>query len=63
MNDLLSLTIIVRATFFCSEKCEVVLDWFRTSDPWLVIDGVEDLIDEHQRSEVLCRLVSLEQTW
>jgi len=33
----------------------VVMNWSRTSDPWLDLDNVEDLVDgESQRSEVFC---------
>ena len=56
-------TVMVRAVLFCSENCRIILDWSWVSDSRLVLDGIEDLVDgEPERSEVFCRLESLEQT-
>jgi len=64
VDSLLPLFVMVRAVFFCLGEYGIILAWFRMSDPWLVLDGVEDLIDsELQQSEVLCQLVGLEWTW
>ena len=55
VDSLVPLTIVVRAVFFYSEEFGIVLDQFRTSDSWFILNDVEHLIDgEPQRSEVLC---------
>ena len=46
VDDLMSFGFVVGAMFFRPGKQGIVLDWSRTSDPWLVLDGVEDLIDQ-----------------
>ena len=45
VDGLVPMSIVVRTVFFCSRECGVVLDRFWTSDSWLVLDGVEELID------------------
>jgi len=63
VDSLVPLTVVVRTTLFYSEKCRFVSDWSRASDPRLVLDGVEDLVDgEPKQSEVLCWLEGLERT-
>ena len=64
MDGLVPFTVMVRPVLFCSEKCRIIPDWSRTSDPRLVLDAIEDLVDgETKRSEVLYRLEGLERTW
>ena len=54
--------VAVETILFCSEKCRIVPDWSRAYDPWLVLDGIGDLIDgEPERSKVLCQLEGSEQ--
>ena len=53
MWSLLSL----KEQYSSARKCKVVLDRSRTPDPWLILDGVEDLVEgELEQDEVLCRL-------
>ena len=41
-----------------------MLDWFRVSDPWLILDGVEDFIDqEFQWSEAFHRYIASKWIW
>jgi len=48
VDGLVSFGFVVRAG-----KRENVLDWSWTLDPWLVLDGVEDLVNQElQWSEV-----------
>ena len=42
MDDLVALAVMIGAIFFCSKKCEIVSDWSRVPNLWLVLDGVED---------------------
>ena len=54
MDGLVPLTVMLRIIFFLSRQCGDVLDWPRTFNPWLILDGIEDFIDgEPQRSEAL----------
>jgi len=63
VDGLVPLTVMVGTILFCSEKYKIVLDWSRVPDLWLVLDGIEDLIDgEPKRSEVLCQFERLVQT-
>jgi len=60
-NDFVPFTVIIGTVLFFSGRCKIVMDWYRALDPWLILDGVEDLIyGESERSEVLYRLESLE---
>ena len=53
VDGLVPFGFVVGAVFLRSEKRGIVLDLSWTSDPWLILDGVEDLIDrEPQWSEV-----------
>ena len=64
VDNFVSFTIMIGVILFCSEKCEIVLNWSWISNPWLVLDGVEDLINgELQKSEVFLQLVGSEWTW
>ena len=63
VDGLVPFAVRIRTILFCSGKCRIVPDWSRESEPRLVLDGIEDLVDaEPERSEVLCRLVGLEKT-
>ena len=56
--------LMVRAVIFRSEKCRVMLDRFRVSYSWLVLDGIEDFVDgELQRGKVLFRLEGSKSIW
>jgi len=62
MDSLVSFAIVVGIILFCSGMREVVLDGSQTPDPWLILDGVEGLVDwELQWSELLYRLVGSER--
>ena len=64
VNDLVSLTVMIRAIFFCSEKRGIVSNWSQTPDSRLVLDGIEDLVDgESQQSEMMFRSESSEWDW
>jgi len=45
MDDLVPFAVVVGAAFFRPGKEEIVLDWARVSDSWLVFDGIESLVD------------------
>ena len=45
VDDLVSLTIMAGAIYFCSRKREIIQDWSRTPNPQLVVVGVEYLVD------------------
>ena len=61
VDGLIPFTVVVGSVPFCSKKCRIVLNCFWTSDPCLVLDSIEDLVDEEpKRSEMLCQLEGLE---
>ena len=63
VDGLVPFAVGVRTILFCSRKCRIVSDWSRASDPPLVLDGIEDLVNgEPERSKMLCRLEGLEKT-
>ena len=45
MDGLVSFGFVIGAVLFRVGKREIMLDCSRASDPWLILDGVEDLID------------------
>ena len=52
VDGLVSFTFVEGTILFRSEEYRVVLDRLRAPYPWLVLDGIEDLIDwEPQRGE------------
>jgi len=52
VDGLVPFTVMVGTIFLRTEKRGIVLDWSQTSDPGLVFDGVEDLVDrELQQSK------------
>ena len=62
MDDLVRLIVMWGILLFCSRKRRIVLDWSRASDPRLIFNGVEELVDgELEWSEVLYRLEGLER--
>ena len=64
VDDLVSLTVMVGAIFFCSRKYEIVHDQSQAPNLRLVFNGIEDLVDgELQRSEVSHQLIGLERVW
>ena len=64
LDDLVSLTVMVRTVCFRSGECRIVLDHVQPLYPRLVIDNIEDFIDrEPQRNEVLFNLKCLEWIW
>ena len=61
MDGLLPLTVIKKTIFFHFGENRVVSDQLWALNPWLVLDGVEDFVNEEpQRSEVLFHLEGLE---
>jgi len=64
IDGLVSLSIIVGAVLFYSKMQWVVLYGTQKPDLWLVLDGVEDLVDgKPQWGEVLHRLIGSERVW
>ena len=60
----MSLTIMIGTIFLFSGKYGIVSDGSWASNPRLILDGVEDLVDgEPQRSGILFRLEGSEGTW
>ena len=45
VDGLVPLVVVVGVILLQPRKREIVLDWSRASDSWLILDGVEDLID------------------
>ena len=45
VDGLVSLIVMVGAIFLCYQKCGIVPDLSWAPNPWLILDGVEDLVD------------------
>jgi len=52
VDGLVPFTVVVGTVFLRLGKRGIVVDWSRASNPGLIFDGVEDLVDrELQRNE------------
>jgi len=64
MVDLVPFAVMVATVFFRPEKQGIVLNWSRASYPWLVFDGIENLVDwELQWCVAFHRSVNLGWIW
>ena len=64
MDGLVPFSLMKGAIFLRLEQWEIVMEWPWMYYPWLVLDGVEDLIDwELQQSEVFHWSIVSERTW
>jgi len=64
VDSLVSFAVMIGTILFCSGRCRIVPDWSRVPNPWLVFDGIEDLVDgKPEGSELFCQLESSERVW